>query len=55
MEKMRVYVDCPKCGIACKKVLDKTMSINRDMLFQCPYCKCIIPIRLFKTKTNNIW
>lgn len=53
---MKIIVNCPNCkGIRCKKVLDKTMSINKDMLFQCPTCKLVIPVRIFKTKTSKLW
>lgn len=47
---MRLEVKCPKCGKPCNKILDKTMSINKDLLYQCNTCKLIIPVRIFKTK-----
>ena len=52
---MKIIVKCPNCKGECKKVLDKTMSINKDILFQCPICKMIIPVRIFKTKTSKLW
>lgn len=52
---MKVVVECPCCKIVCKKILDKTMSINKDLLFQCPHCKRIIPVRVFKTLDKNLW
>ena len=55
IDLMKISVSCPRCGITCIKVMDKTMSINKDMLFQCPYCKCVIPVRILKTKYSNVW
>jgi len=31
------------------------MTLNKDMLFQCPICKRVIPVRIFKTKTSTLW
>ena len=52
---MKIVVECPCCNRVCKKVLDKTMSINKDMLFECPVCKRVIAIRVFKTKYSKLW
>lgn len=52
---MRIFVNCPKCKSACVKLLDKTLSTNKDILFQCPNCKYIIPIRIYKTKNDRLW
>lgn len=47
---MRMNVICPKCGCDCKCVLEKTLSINKDLLFICPSCNIVIPVRLFYVK-----
>lgn len=52
---MKVYVNCPECKVACVKILDKVLPTNRDMLFQCPTCKYVIPVRIYKAKTNRLW
>lgn len=53
---MKIVVTCPNHkGVKCKKVLDKTQSVQKDMLFQCPVCKCIIPVSILKTKTTELW
>lgn len=51
---MRLVVKCPKDGQECNKILDKTMSLHKDLLYQCPICKLIIPIRIFKVK-HETW
>lgn len=52
---MKVVVRCPNCGRVCMEVLEKTMPINKDMLFYCLICKLIIPIRIFKDKNCKLW
>ena len=53
---MRIEIkECPICGSKCKKILEKTLPINKDMLFQCIACKCVIPVRIFKTKEDKLW
>lgn len=52
---MKIKVKCPKCKVDCINVLEKTLTLNKDILFQCPVCKMEIPVRLFKTKYNGSW
>ena len=44
---MKVVVNCPICGEKCTPVLEKTMSINKDILFECSSC------RVTKRKKDN--
>lgn len=52
---MRVEIKCPICGSKCNKILEKTLLINKDILFRCINCKCLIAIRIFKTKEDKLW
>ena len=52
---MNIYVNCPCCKKPCKKVLDKTNGTKKEMLFQCPLCKRIIPLKLTKTLNSKLW
>ena len=47
---MKVTVKCPICDGECVKLFEKTLSINKDILFSCPNCKIEIPVRIFKSK-----
>jgi len=52
---MKVVVTCPKCKTKCVIVLEKTLSLNKDILAQCPKCKMIIPVQLYELRKNNKW
>lgn len=47
---MKIVVICPNCGNECVKLFEKTLPINKDMLFSCHKCKLQIPVRIFKSK-----